>query len=181
MLICVITAMAQKTLPCSIMSWRYIDFKISQFFNRLLRDLCLLCTLFCISWFLVGFDVHPGHFTFRGASPMYPLSASTHSCSSNQWAKPLQKNLISGTYQQHRVRLSHNISGKNIFPNLILQSTFPFKLEQRKRVAWDGWTLLRDAHISAIYTDEAVIQTATIFPAFKNNLEVIRWVKFQKM
>jgi hypothetical protein len=23
-----------------------------------------------------------------------------------------------------------------------------------------------DAHISAIYTDEAVIQTATIFPAF---------------
>jgi hypothetical protein len=31
-----------------------------------------------------------------------------------------------------------------------------------------------DAHISAIYTDEAVIQTATIFPAFKNNFEEIR-------
>jgi hypothetical protein len=68
----------------------------------------------------------------------------------------------------------HDIYGKNIHPNLIPQSTFPFKLEQRKRVAWDGWTLLRDAHISAIYTDEAVIQTATVFPAFKNNLEVIR-------
>jgi hypothetical protein len=67
-----------------------------------------------------------------------------------------------------------DISGKNIHPNLVPQSTFPFKLEQRKRVAWDGWTLLRDAHISAIYTDEAVIQTATIFPAFKNNLEEIR-------
>ena len=68
----------------------------------------------------------------------------------------------------------HNISGNNIHPNLVPQSTFPFKLEQRKRVAWDGWTLLRDAHISAIYTDEAVIQTATIFPAFEINLEEIR-------
>ncbi len=65
----------------------------------------------------------------------------------------------------------HDISGNNIHPNLILQSTFPFKLNQRIRVAWDGW---RDAHISAIYTDEAVIQTATIFPAFENNLEEIR-------
>jgi hypothetical protein len=64
----------------------------------------------------------------------------------------------------------HNISGKNIHPNLVPQSTFPSKLEQRKRVAWDGWTLLWDAHISAIYTDEAVIQTATIFPAFEINL-----------
>ena len=68
----------------------------------------------------------------------------------------------------------HNISVKNIHPNLIPQSTFPFKLEQRKRVSWDGWTLLWDAYISAIYTDEAVVQTATIFPAFKNNLEEIR-------
>jgi hypothetical protein len=68
----------------------------------------------------------------------------------------------------------HDISGKNIHPNLVPQSTFPFKLEQRKMVAWDGWTLLQDVHISAIYTDEAVIQTATIFPAFKNNLEVLR-------
>jgi hypothetical protein len=67
-----------------------------------------------------------------------------------------------------------NISGKNIHLNLVPQSTFPFKLEQRKRVSWDGWIMLRDAHISAIYTDKAVIPTATIFPAFKNNLEEIR-------
>jgi hypothetical protein len=56
----------------------------------------------------------------------------------------------------------HDISGKNIHPNLVPQSIFPFKLEQRKRVAWDGWTLLQDAHISAIYT-------ATIFPPFEIN------------
>jgi hypothetical protein len=68
----------------------------------------------------------------------------------------------------------HNFSGKNIHPNLVPQSTVPLKLEQRKRVSWDGWTLLRDVHISAIYTDEAVIQTATIFPALQNNLEDIR-------
>jgi hypothetical protein len=68
----------------------------------------------------------------------------------------------------------HNICGKNIHPNLVLQSTFPTKLQQRKSVSWDGWTLLQDAHISAIYTDEAVIQTATIFPDFNNNLEKIR-------
>ncbi len=70
----------------------------------------------------------------------------------------------------------HDIPCKNIHPNLVPQSAFPFKLEQRKRVSWDGWTLLWDAYISAIYTDEAVVQTATIFPAFKNNLEEIRWV-----
>jgi hypothetical protein len=68
----------------------------------------------------------------------------------------------------------HDISGKIIHPNLVPQSAFPHKLEQRKRVAWDGWTLLRDAHVSAIYTDEAVIQTVTIIPAFKNNLEEIK-------
>ena len=68
----------------------------------------------------------------------------------------------------------HNISGKNINLNLIPQSKFPFKLELRKKVAWDGWTLLWDAHISVIYTDEAVIQTSTIFPAFKNNLDEIK-------
>jgi hypothetical protein len=65
----------------------------------------------------------------------------------------------------------HNIPCKNIHANLVPQSAFPFKLEQRKRVSWDGWTLLWDAYIIAIYTDEAVVQTATIFPAFKNNLE----------
>ena len=35
-----------------------------------------------------------------------------------------------------------------------------------------GW--LKDAHIGAIYTDEAAIWTATIFPAFDNNFEEIR-------
>jgi hypothetical protein len=68
----------------------------------------------------------------------------------------------------------HDIPCNNIHPNLVPQSAFPFKLEQRKRVSWDGWTLLWDVYISAIYTDEAVVQTATIFPAFKNNLEEIR-------
>jgi hypothetical protein len=72
----------------------------------------------------------------------------------------------------------HDISGKNIHPNLIPQSTFPFKLERRKRVSWDGWTLLWDAHISAIHTDEAVIQTATIFPTFENNLDEIYQVSY---
>jgi hypothetical protein len=69
---------------------------------------------------------------------------------------------------------SRNIPCKNIHPNLILQFTLPFKLEQKKKGFWDGWTLLWDAYISFIYTDEAVVQTATIFPAFKNNLEEIR-------
>jgi hypothetical protein len=68
----------------------------------------------------------------------------------------------------------HDIPCKNTHPNLVPQSAFPFKLEERKRVSWDGWTLLWDGYISAIYTDEAVVQTATIFPAFKNNLEEIR-------
>jgi hypothetical protein len=51
---------------------------------------------------------------------------------------------------------------------------YPTKLEQRKMVSWDGWTLLQGMHISAVYTDKAVIQTATIFPAFEKNLEEIR-------
>jgi hypothetical protein len=34
---------------------------------------------------------------------------------------------------------------------------------QRKLVSLDGWSLLRDAHVSAIHTNEAVIPTATIF------------------
>jgi hypothetical protein len=51
---------------------------------------------------------------------------------------------------------------------------FPLNLNKEKRVSWDGWTLLWDAYISAIYTDEAIVQTAAIFPAFKNNLEEIR-------
>jgi hypothetical protein len=65
----------------------------------------------------------------------------------------------------------HDISGKNIHPNLIPQSTFPFKLKRRKRVSWDGWTLLWDAAVNAIHTDEAVIQTATVFPTFEDNLD----------
>jgi hypothetical protein len=68
----------------------------------------------------------------------------------------------------------HNISGKNIHPNLVPQSTFTFKLVRRKLVSWDGWSLLRDAHVSAIHTNEAVIPTATIFPAFEINLEKIQ-------
>ncbi len=70
----------------------------------------------------------------------------------------------------------HDIPCKNIHPNLAPQSAFPFKLEWRKRVSWDGWTLLWDEYISAISLDEAAVQAATIFPAFKNKLEEIRWV-----
>ncbi len=75
---------------------------------------------------------------------------------------------------------SYNIAGKNIHPNLIPESTFLFKLVGRKRVHRDSRSLLRDAHISAIYADEAVVQIATIFPAFKNNLEEIRLVEFKR-
>jgi hypothetical protein len=67
----------------------------------------------------------------------------------------------------------NNIAGENIHPNLIPECTFPFKLEQRNRVSRDSRSLLRDAHISTMYADEAVVQTATIFPAFKDNLEEI--------
>jgi hypothetical protein len=58
-------------------------------------------------------------------------------------------------------------------PILYPDPHFPLNLN-KKRVSWDVWTLLWDAYISAIYTDEAVVQTATIFPTFKNNLEEIR-------
>jgi hypothetical protein len=67
-----------------------------------------------------------------------------------------------------------DIPCKNTPPNLVPQSASPFKLEQRKRVSWDGWALLWDAYISAIYTDEAVVQTATIIPASENILEEIQ-------
>ena len=68
----------------------------------------------------------------------------------------------------------YDISRENIYSNLVPESAFPVKLEGRKRVSWDSRSLLRDAHISAIYTDEAVVQTATLFPAFENNLEGIK-------
>ena len=68
----------------------------------------------------------------------------------------------------------YNIASESIHPNLIPEWTFPFKLEQRKRVSRDSRSLLRNAYISAIYADEAVVQTATIFPAFEDNLEEIR-------
>jgi hypothetical protein len=74
----------------------------------------------------------------------------------------------------------YDISRENIYSNLIPESAFPFKLEGRKRVSRDCRSLLRDAHISAIYTDEAAVQTATIFPASENNLEEIRLVEFEK-
>ena len=68
----------------------------------------------------------------------------------------------------------YNISRENIYSNLAPESAFSFKLEGRKRVSRDSRSLLWDAHISAIYADEAVVQTATLFPAFENNLEGIR-------
>ncbi len=172
MLIFVMTAMAQKTFPCSINSWQYNDVKIAQLFKGPVRLSCLLRTQFCITWFSVGFHAHPGHFTFWGTSPIYWLSTSTLSYSS--MTSHCQKFWCLDTYQQ-RIN-PHNIPCKNIHPNLVPQSTFPFKLKWRKMVSCDGWTLLWDAYISAIYTDEAVFQTATIFPAFKNNLEEMRWV-----
>ena len=78
--------------------------------------------------------------------------------------------LTSGEWSVH----PYDIPRENIYSNLVPESAFPFKLKGRKRVSRDSRSLLRDAHISAIYADEAVVQTATLFPAFENNLEGIR-------
>ena len=180
MLICIITAMAQKTFPCSIKSWWYINFKISQFFNWQLRDSCLLRTGFCISWFLQIWCT-PWTFYLLGHLPnvsivhlhpfklIQPMRQATVK-NFNIWI--LASSLCS-------VYL-YDVAGKNINPNLIPKSAFPFKFEGRKRVSWDSRSLLWDAHISAINADEAVVQTDTIFPAFNNNFEEKRCVKFEQ-
>jgi hypothetical protein len=90
---------------------------------------------------------------------MYPLSTSTLSISSNQFAKPLQKILMSGYFPAVYGPLTHMILPAKI--------SYPISYWRRKSVSWDRWSLMWDAHISAIYTDETVVQSATIIPAFK--------------
>ncbi len=181
MLICVITVMVQKTLPCSVMSWRYINFKAPNF--------SIPCweTRVYSAPYSASLDFWSDSMRTLSTSPFAEPCQCIHRLLPPVHVHPTNE---PSHWKNFDVRIltnsvgsvnPHDISGKNINPNLILQSTFPFKLERRKRVAWDGWTLLQDAHISAIHTDEAVIQTATIFPAFENNLEVIKWVKFWKM
>ena len=114
------------------MSWRYIDFKISQFFKHPLRDLCLLHTLFCIAWLLVRFDAHPGHLTFCWALPIiHCLLPPFHICPTSHpsHCKKINDGILTSSIWSLN---PHNISGKNIHPNLVPQSTFPTKLEQRK-------------------------------------------------
>ncbi len=181
MLICVLTELTQKTFSCSRMSWQYIDFKMSQIFHCPLRDWCLPCSLFYIAWFLVWFDATHTLGTWPFAEPcqyIYPLLSPFYICPTNE-PSHCKKSYVGILTSSVWSINPHNVFGKNIHPNLVPGSTYPTELEQRKRVSWDGWTLLRNAHISAIYTDEAVVQTATNFPAFKNNLEEIRWVKFE--
>ncbi len=133
MLICIMTVMAQKTFPCFMMSWGYIDFKISKFLNRPLRDSCLLRTLFCIAWFLVRFNMHSGHLTFWGASPMYPLSASYLLNSSNQWVKPLQRISMSGYLPAAYGPLTHTIFLARIStPILYRNPQSPWNLNKEK-------------------------------------------------
>jgi hypothetical protein len=64
---------------------------------------------------------------------MYPSSASTAN------AKNFDVRILSSSIGSVN---PNDIPGKNIHPNLVPQSTSPFNFERRKRVAWDGWTLL---------------------------------------
>ncbi len=125
--------MARKTFQCSIKSWWYNNVKIAQFFNRPLRLSCLLRTRFCIAWFSVGFDAHPGHFTFWDASPMYPLSASTLLCSSNQYAKPRWKFLMSVYLPAAYGPLTHTIFPARMSTPISYRNPhFPLNLNKEK-------------------------------------------------
>ena len=77
------TAMAAKTSRCNCTSRRKCWNKIPQSLNLLLIVSCQDLNQFIICFLSSGTVQQPGHFTFRGASPMYPSSASTRSNSSN--------------------------------------------------------------------------------------------------
>jgi len=123
MLICVITAMTQKTFSCFIMSWWHIDLKISQFFNRPLRDLCLLCTLFCISWFLVG-----------GALPNISIVCFHPSIFVQKMSQATAKKFDVGILSSSTGSVNpHDISSKNIStPILYSNAHFPLNLNKEK-------------------------------------------------
>ncbi len=128
MLICVITAMAQKTLPCSIMSWPYIAMFQSPIENLMstlhpILHRLILGRIWCTPWAL----------TFWGAFQMYPSPASTLFNSSSHRAKPMQKFVMSGYLPAAYGLLIHTIFPARISTPISYQTPhFPLNLNKEK-------------------------------------------------
>ena len=73
----VITTIETNTSPWRVMSWRYLWLKIPQNLKRLFTVSCLFLTRCCMKSVSTLLEIHFGHLTCSGASPMYPSSAST--------------------------------------------------------------------------------------------------------
>ena len=100
---CIMTAIARKTVPCCVMmSWQKGCFRISQNLNLPFKVSCLLRTLLCIVQLSGELIRVQGHFTFPGALPMYPSSATTCSRGSRWWIRVCQKLLCLWTYPQEK-------------------------------------------------------------------------------
>ena len=74
---CTMTSTARTTEPCTTKLWRNIWLNIPHIFNLLLSVSCLFRTRCCMNSVICLLVNDLGHLICRGASPMYPSSAST--------------------------------------------------------------------------------------------------------
>ena len=127
--ICVITTMAWKKYPCSIKSWQYITFNIALFF----RPFMVSCLLLMHRLVLNRIRRAPrtlhflGHLSNVSIVRLHPFELIQPMCQAT--AKYLNVRILTSSVRSIN---PYNIAGKNIHPNLIPLSTFPFKVEQRK-------------------------------------------------
>jgi hypothetical protein len=72
------SATAQNTSPCLFIACQNLMLRQPQFLNLVFTVPCHEQTLLCIAIHSSGFVKLFGHFTYMGASPIYPSSALTH-------------------------------------------------------------------------------------------------------